>query len=91
MDPSSVGSQTTSPRDQDEEYEGEGEFLPVTGDFTPSDTKYWKVQAVGGPSKPKWRNCHSAVLQNDSRMIVRSYFNPYFAPCSLIQALTYLN
>lgn len=70
-DPSVAWGLTTSPRDQDEEYEGEGEIPASASEFSPIDTKYWKVQAVSGNGKPKWRNCHSSVLQNDSRMIVR--------------------
>lgn len=71
-DPSVAWGLTVSPRDQDEEYEGEGELPPSASEYTPTDTKYWKVQPVTGHVKPKWRNCHSAVLQNDSRLIVRS-------------------
>lgn len=81
-DPSVAWGLTTSPRDQDEEYEGEGELPSSTSEYTPIDSKYWKVQPVTGLVKPKWRNCHSAVLQNDSRLIVRHNASVGFFFCN---------
>jgi hypothetical protein len=63
-------AQSTSPRDQDEEYEGEGDLQAREADLVPVETKYWRIQPISGESKPKWRNCHTAVLQNDSKMII---------------------
>lgn len=67
---SGMWQHTTSPREQDEEYEGEGDLLPANVDGVPVDTKHWRIQQTTGAVKPKWRNCHTAVLQNDSKMIV---------------------
>lgn len=83
-DPSIVCAQSTSPRDQDEEYEGEGDFQAREGDVVPTETKYWRIQPISGEHKPKWRNCHTAVLQNESRMIVRLFSSlSAFLPLSI--------
>ena len=81
---SGLWQNTISPRDQDEEYEGEGDLLPTNIDSVPVDTKHWRIQQTTGTVKPKWRNCHTAVLQNDSKMIVRY---SYWSSISLVLAL----
>ena len=67
---------TVSPRDQDEEFEGEGDLPTRELELAPVDTKYWRIQSIGGTPKPKWRNCHTVVLQNECKMIVRSVPHP---------------
>lgn len=74
-------AQTVSPRDQDEEFEGEGDLQAREVDTAPAETKYWRIQSTAGASKPKWRNCHTSVLQNETKMVVR--FTCYLVPFSV--------
>lgn len=64
---------SVSPVEQDEEYEGEGDMHFREFDPSQMESKYWRIQLVGGASKPKWRNCHAAVMQDDTKMIVRNF------------------
>lgn len=64
---------SVSPVDHDEEYEGEGDMHFREFDPSQIESKFWRIQPIDGKHKPRWRNCHTAVIRDDNKMIVRKF------------------